>query len=140
MKPRTLLTGAIVGALGLGLLAAAPVDAKGPMSGGGTPGMMMFDRFDTDGDGKVTREEFRVGHEALLRQMEQRFDEADLDGDGAITRDEAWQAKQKMRAAWQAGGGPGGKAMRPGQGPRGGMGPGQGPGGGMGPGQGRWAQ
>ncbi len=55
MKRKTLITTAIVGALSLGLLAAAPVFAKGSGYGsGGGRGAMMFDRYDTNGDGKVT--------------------------------------------------------------------------------------
>ena len=118
MKRKTLITTAIVGALSLGLLAAAPVLAKGPGYGGG-PGAMMFDRFDTDGDGKVTQEEFQAGHDGRFAQM-------DLNGDGAVTQDEARQAMQQMRAEYMGKGkmgGPGGQGMGP---CGGGMGPGPG--------------
>ena len=118
MKRKTLITTAIVGALSLGLLAAAPVLAKGPGYGGG-PGAMMFDRFDTDGDGKVTQEEFDAGHSGRFQQM-------DLNGDGAVTQDEARQAMQQMRAEYMGKGkmgGPGGQGMGP---CGGGMGPGPG--------------
>jgi len=114
MKRRTLITTAIVGALSLGLLAAAPVLAKGPGYGGGR-GAMMFDRFDTDGDGKVTQEEFDTAHEGRFQQM-------DLNGDGAVTQDEARQAMQQMRAQYLGKSGQG-KGMGP---CGGGMGPGQG--------------
>ncbi len=114
MKTKTLIATAIVGALSLGLFAAAPVLAKGPGNGGGR-GAMMFERHDTDGDGKITYEEFQAGHDERFKQM-------DLDGDGAITQDEAQQAMQKMRAEYRGKGGKGGKGM----GPCGGTGQGQG--------------
>jgi len=96
MKRRTLITTAIIGALSLGLLAAEPVLAKGPGYGGGR-GAKMFDRYDTDGDGKVTFEEFQSS-------QHERFERMDLDGDGAVTQDEAREAKQKMRAGRRGGG------------------------------------
>jgi hypothetical protein len=126
MKRRTLITTAIVGALSLGLLATAPVLAKGPGYGGGR-GPMMFDRFDTDGDGKVTQQEFDAGHSGRFAQM-------DINGDGAVTQDEARQAMQQMRAEHMGKGGMGGPG---GQGTGRGMGP---CGGGMGPGQGQTTQ
>jgi hypothetical protein len=119
MKRRTLITTAIVGALSLGLLAAEPVLAKGPGYGGGR-GAKMFDRYDTDGDGRVTFEEFQASYEG-------RFDQMDLDGDGAVTQDEARQAMQQMRAEYRGRGGRGGQGMGRGNGPcGGGMGPGRG--------------
>jgi hypothetical protein len=116
MKRRTLITTAIVGALSLGLLAAEPVLAKGPGYGGGR-GAKMFDRYDTDGDGRVTFEEFQASYEG-------RFEQMDLDGDGAVTQDEARQAMRQMRAEHRGRGGNGGRGM----GPCGGGGPGQGQG------------
>ncbi|TVR97244.1 MAG: hypothetical protein EA406_10255 [Rhodospirillales bacterium] len=44
----------------------------------------LFDRFDIDGDGTITREEFEAVHA-------ERFDAADKDGDGQITLEE-WLA------------------------------------------------
>jgi len=126
MKRRTLITTAIVGALSLGVLASAPVLARGPGYGGGR-GAMMFDRYDTNGDGKVTQDEFQAGHD-------ERFEQMDLDGDGAVTQDEARQAIQQMRADQRGWGGKGGRS---GQGTGRGMGP---CGGGMGPGGGRTTQ
>ena len=124
MKRKTLITTAIVGALSLGLLAAAPGFAKGPGYGGGR-GAMMFERHDADGDGRITQDEFRAGHD-------ERFEMMDADGDGAITQDEARQAMQQMRAEHR---GKGGKGMGRG------MGQGMGPcGGGMGQGQGQTPQ
>ena len=125
MKRKTLITTAIVGALSLGLLAAAPVFAKGSGYGsgsGGGRGAMMFDRYDTDGDGKITQDEFQAGHN-------ERFDQMDLNGDGAVTQDEARQAMQQMRAEHRGRGwgGKGGQGMGRGMGPcGGGMGPGSG--------------
>jgi len=113
MKRNTLITTAIVGALSLGLLATAPVLAKGPGYGG--RGTMMFDRFDTNGDGTITEDEFQAGHD-------QRFQQMDLNGDGAVTPNEARQAMQQMRAQYR---GQGGQGMGRGMGPCGG-GPGQG--------------
>lgn len=119
MKRRTLITTGIVGALSLGLLAAAPVFAKGSGYGGGR-GAMMFDRYDTNGDGKVTQDEFQAGHD-------ERFEQMDLDGDGAVTQDEARQAMRQMRAEHWGQGGNGGQGGGRGTGPcGGGMGPGRG--------------
>ena len=86
MKTRTLIASAMIGALSLGLFAAAPAIAKG-----GGHGARMFERHDTDGDGKISQEEFRAAHE-------ERFKKMDLDGDGYITKEEARQAWEKMRA------------------------------------------
>jgi hypothetical protein len=123
MKTKALITTAIVGALSLGLLASAPVLAKGPGYGGGR-GAMMFQQYDTDGDGKVTFEEFQTGQEG-------RFEQMDIDGDGAVTQDEARQAMQQMRAERRGKGGRGGQGTGRGMGPCGG---------GMGPGGGRTTQ
>jgi Ca2+-binding EF-hand superfamily protein len=65
------------------LLAATPVLAQaGPGGGGGMARpAMMLQQFDSDGDGKVSQEEFRAGHD-------QRFSTLDADGNGQISREE----------------------------------------------------
>ena len=57
---------------------AAPTGQDAPR-GGGRGGMMM--RADTNGDGKISREEFTA-------MMDQRFARLDKNGDGFITADE----------------------------------------------------
>jgi Ca2+-binding EF-hand superfamily protein len=52
---------------------------QGPMNGQGA--VMMFDRFDIDGDGVVTREE-------VENAPQLRFEAADADGNGTLDRDE----------------------------------------------------
>lgn len=59
-------------------------------------GAMMFDKFDLDNNGEVTREEFNSFHET-------KFTEMDTDNNGVITKDEAqaamakWKEKMKER-------------------------------------------
>ncbi len=74
-----LLSTAALAVLGFGLI-AAPVAAAGwgGAKGGGDRGARMFERYDTDGDGKISREEFEQARAA-------RFATADADGDGAVT-------------------------------------------------------
>ena len=61
--------------------------AKSNKAGEGTCGMA---RMDADGDGKVTREEFMKGHEAM-------FDKIDQNGDGVIDADERAAHMDKMK-------------------------------------------
>lgn len=59
-------------------------------------GAMMFDKFDLDNNGEVTREEFIAFHET-------KFTEMDADKSGVVTKDEAqaamakWKEKMKER-------------------------------------------
>jgi hypothetical protein len=62
----------------------------------------MFKRLDTNGDGKVTKEEFSA-HEK--QQSEQRFSRIDTNKDGSIEKSEAEEAAKKMRERVQEGGG-----------------------------------
>ncbi len=93
----------------------APFGAEGPRAAGGSPeaggnagggrprgGNLM--QFDTDKDGKVSREE-------APEPMRERFDMMDTDGDGFIDSSDL----EKMRQQFPSGGGPGGPAAdRPG--------------------------
>jgi hypothetical protein len=97
MKRRTLITTAIVGALSLGLLTAAPALAEGPGYGGGR-GAKMFDRFDTNDDGSVNRRELRGGQHA-------RFQKMDLNRNGRVTQHEARKATRQVHPQdWNRGG------------------------------------
>ena len=49
-----------------------------------------MDRMDLDADGKVTREEFRQGHEAM-------FSRTDSNGDGVLDADERNAHREMMR-------------------------------------------
>jgi Ca2+-binding EF-hand superfamily protein len=97
MKRNTLIITTIVGALGFGLLATTPVLARDP-GYGGNRGVMMFDRFDNNHDGNVTRKEFRNSHSEDFKRM-------DLNGGGKVTRGEARQARRQIRTQdWGKGG------------------------------------
>ena len=63
------------------------------MRGEGRCGMA---RMDADGDGKVTREEFMKGHEAM-------FDKIDTNGDGVIDQAEREAHMGKMRGFMKEG-------------------------------------
>ncbi len=68
----------------------------------------MFSRMDTDGDEKVSREEFVVFHENAPqggKSAEEIFSEIDADGDGSISKSENEDAMKKMARE--------GKAERP---------------------------
>jgi collagen type III alpha len=83
----------------------------GPGGRGGSRGLMQLD---TDGDGKISKEE-------APEPMRAAFDSMDANGDGFIDREEADQLRQKLGGAGGApagGGGPGA--------PRGGFGRGPG--------------
>lgn len=80
------------------------------------PGQMLLDRFDTNKDGKVTKDEF-------LAKVKERFDQMDLNNDGKITDDDLPPMMRGRNVL--AGGGAGGQGMGQGMG-RGGMGGGMG--------------
>ncbi|MEM1386144.1 MAG: EF-hand domain-containing protein [Pseudomonadota bacterium] len=71
---------------------AIAAQERGPDRLGG-PGAVM-ERFDTDGDGVVTRAEVDAAQAA-------RFAEADLNGDGALSLDELIAAQEARRLARQ---------------------------------------
>ncbi len=70
-----------------------PGMGPGPgMGSGGAPCVMMLDWYDEDGDGKITLEEFRSGHD-------ERFVEMDSNGDGKVTIEEFQAAPKPSRQA-----------------------------------------
>lgn len=94
MKTTYWITGALV--LALGAAGAASAHGFGDKSRGEDRGaMMMFDRFDTDGDGTITQAEIDA-----LRATQ--FAAADADGDGFLTAEEMAAHADKMRAERRA--------------------------------------
>jgi uncharacterized low-complexity protein len=62
----------------------------------GAEGKCGMARMDTDGDGKVTKDEFMKGHEAM-------FDKIDTNGDGVIDAGERAAHMAKMKGFMQGG-------------------------------------
>lgn len=90
------------------------LEEASPMRGPGGDPSQMFDRFDANGDGKLTADELRGPMAGMLQN-------GDTNGDGAIDRDELQQAMQNMRGRGFFGpgggfGGPGGGFGGPGGG------------------------
>lgn len=56
--------------------------------GQGHKGKMM-ERYDTDGDGKMSKSEFMAKHEAMFMKM-------DKDGDGYLSKEEKKDGRKKM--------------------------------------------
>jgi Ca2+-binding EF-hand superfamily protein len=66
------------------LATTAMAQTGGPGVSPGSPaggGSRMFERLDTDGDGKITQQELQAVHH-------ERFSRADVNNDGKVTRDE----------------------------------------------------
>ncbi len=76
-----LLSTAALAVLGFGLIVAPAAAGWGSAQGGGDRGARMFERYDTDGDNKIGRQEFEEARTA-------RFATADADGDGGVTMQE----------------------------------------------------
>lgn len=104
MKRKALLVTAMAALIATGI---ATFDAAQAGNWSGQRGARMFDRHDTDGDGKITQEEFTA-------RCADRFAAIDGDGNGEVTRAEAQEAFEQMRAKHKGMG-------------RGGPGAGQGP-------------
>lgn len=104
---------------------AAPVPGPGPQGGHGPHGHRgphgdrgerLFQRLDTDGDGKLSRAEFDAGQKAMAERASRAFDAADANRDGALGPDERRAFRDAMHAQMGA---------RDGAGPRGPRGPGR---------------
>lgn len=76
--------------LGLGAAASAQDDAPAAPKG-----EKAFQAMDTNGDGKISKEEFL---NAAKKRAEMRFIKLDANSDGSLTKDELAQAKGKRRA------------------------------------------
>lgn len=65
---------------------------KRPGRGPGMKGPgMMFEKMDTDKDGKISKQEWQAHHDKM-------FTELDADGDGSVTKDEMKAMHEKMMA------------------------------------------
>ena len=68
-------------------------------------------RIDTNGDGKISKEEFLAFEKG---QSDEKFSKMDTNGDGSIDKTELEEAGRKLRAArsgMQGGGQPGGQGQ-----------------------------
>lgn len=86
------ITGALVVVVGTAGIASAHGKGYGDRGARG-PGMeKMFEQFDADADGKITKAEIEAFRTA-------RFEAADTDGDGKLSQDELAAARDARRAA-----------------------------------------
>ena len=83
---KAIILGSVAG-FGLSLAALGVMAQPGEGRPGGGGG---FDRLDTDGDGKITAEEFSARHEALIEA-------ADTDGDDAVSKEEMKAYREARR-------------------------------------------
>jgi Ca2+-binding EF-hand superfamily protein len=83
---KTLLSAALV-ATTLATIGIAVAGPNGPHKGG-VRGAHGFEHFDTNQDGKVTRDEFQAA-------MDQHWQTADVNQDGAITPEEGKRAREQ---------------------------------------------
>ncbi len=67
-------------------LSTAPIFAEDHHTGHGK----MFEKFDVDGDGSITKEEF-------LKRHEERFTKVDSNSDGTLSKDEVEAMKAEMK-------------------------------------------
>ena len=75
----------------------------GSSKGGGSGRRSMISRYDTDGDGKVSKEEYGA-ISGQARQLLGQFSDMDSNGDGFIDKDEEAEATRKMMERFQKGG------------------------------------
>jgi Ca2+-binding EF-hand superfamily protein len=94
MMKTTLIAGLFLSAAAVPLLAQGMMAEDGPGGPGAGRGMMMFEEFDANGDGKVTQDEIDARREA-------RFAEVDANGDGQVSLDE-FTAQAAKRATERA--------------------------------------
>ncbi|HEX5757360.1 MAG TPA: EF-hand domain-containing protein [Arenimonas sp.] len=71
------------------LATATPVAAPAAVAESDKPAADAFDRMDTNGDGQLSRDEFRAGMQAIRRAqatetLRRRFQAADKDADGGL--------------------------------------------------------
>lgn len=85
---KTWIAAASAAVLSLGL--AAGVAQAGKNGDHGPRHGKMFERFDTDKDGKISRDEH-------MAHAEKMFERLDADDDGFVTQEEAKEAREKMR-------------------------------------------
>src|SRR6056297_229486 len=94
MLTRTkILLGSISAAVLLGVIGGTATAQRGEGGGrgfGAGPGGMMFELFDTDGDGKVTRAE-------LDQYRNQKFEEFDADQSGELSFEEYAALRESIR-------------------------------------------
>ena len=88
MKRTALFATAMAALLATGVAAMDTAEAGNK---GSQRGAKMFDRADTNGDGKITQDEF-------MARSAERFTMMDQDGNGEVTKEEAQKAYEEMRA------------------------------------------
>lgn len=99
MKRKTLLSTAFAICLFPALVSAAPTGDAGAKGKGERPNPgAMFKKIDTDGDGRLSREEVNA---APAKRLQHNFNEIDTNGDGYLSKEEMRAYHQAMRAKMQ---------------------------------------
>lgn len=90
--------------LGTCLLAGAEGNPGGPVRPDnrvhpkGPPPREILEKFDKDGDGKLSDEEKKAMHEAMEARRKEKFKEFDTDGDGKLSEEERAKMKEAHKA------------------------------------------
>jgi len=100
MKTKLMMTlGAL---LGTGMLATAQDQPERPKGPHVPPPPEILEKFDKDGDGKLSEEERKAMREAMHARMEERHKEMlekfDTDKDGKLSPEEREKAREAMKA------------------------------------------
>lgn len=114
MIRNALLSTALATLIGVssGSFALAQATGPGPgkgQGGAGPGGMAMFDKCDTNADGRLTIDEFKSCNSA---RAEKKFTRIDANKDGSISREEAQQWAQRKGSRGGAGGAGSGAGQR----------------------------
>jgi hypothetical protein len=91
---RTAIASAVL--VGAGALAIGHATAQSTAEPGAHAGM--WQRFDADGNGQISRAEFEQGQQRAIERRMQQFDRADADGDGNLSQKEMLAWRDSMRS------------------------------------------